>query len=203
MVNIPEVPDGAYEIGLKATDVSTSSTQVSKIVISSQRGIGFLRDLWNKFSGKLMFSIRIDSQVEKIGLYFSFSTDLCIPGKLLVYIPAILGLDSIVAVGYATWKFTRKRFKRFSWFFCIIHNCYDINNTGVIMAKLGLTKNKKYTEGLSIIDIAKRVGANRNTVSKYIFGLVKAGKVYQRRVGVVSICYLKEYSDRIKKVLEK
>jgi len=61
---------------------------------------------------------------------------------------------------------------------------------------------KENPEGLSITDIAKRVGANRNTVSKYIFGLVKAGKVYQRRVGVVSICYLKEYSDKIKKVLK-
>jgi len=55
---------------------------------------------------------------------------------------------------------------------------------------------------LTITDIAKKVGANRNTVSKYIFGLVKAGKVSQRRVGVVSICYLKEYSDKIRKVLK-
>ena len=62
---------------------------------------------------------------------------------------------------------------------------------------------KENPEGLTITDIAKKVGANRNTVSKYIFGLVKADKVSQRRVGVVSICYLKEYSYKIRKVLEK
>jgi len=62
---------------------------------------------------------------------------------------------------------------------------------------------KESPEGLTISEIAKRVGANRNTVSKYVFGLVKGGKVYQRRVGVVSICYLKEYSDKLRKVLER
>lgn len=60
---------------------------------------------------------------------------------------------------------------------------------------------KENPEGLTITDIAAKVGLSRNTVSKYIYGLVKAGKVYQRRIGVVSICYLKEYSDKIKKVL--
>lgn len=48
----------------------------------------------------------------------------------------------------------------------------------------------KHTEGTTITAISKEIGFHRNTVSKYIFGLVKEGIVTQRRIGVVSICYL-------------
>ncbi len=51
---------------------------------------------------------------------------------------------------------------------------------------------RKNPEGLTIVDIAKRLKIHRHTVSKYIYGLARAGIVYQRRIGVVSICYLKE-----------
>jgi DNA-binding Lrp family transcriptional regulator len=50
----------------------------------------------------------------------------------------------------------------------------------------------KHAEGITIVDISKGIGVHRNTVSKYIFGLVKEGVVTQRRIGVVSICYLNE-----------
>jgi ribosomal protein S24E len=49
----------------------------------------------------------------------------------------------------------------------------------------------KHSEGTTIVDISKEIGVHRNTVSKYIYGLVMAGKVDQRRIGVVSLCYLK------------
>lgn len=54
----------------------------------------------------------------------------------------------------------------------------------------------KHPEGITIIDISRDVGAHRNTVSKYIFGLVKEGVVTQRRIGVVSICYLSKKGEK-------
>jgi len=51
---------------------------------------------------------------------------------------------------------------------------------------------KKHPEGLMIVSIGKELNLHRNTVSKYIFGLVMAGIVTQRRIGVVSLCYLNE-----------
>jgi predicted transcriptional regulator len=49
---------------------------------------------------------------------------------------------------------------------------------------------EKHPEGLTIVSIGKELNLHRNTVSKYIFGLVKEGIVNQRRIGVVSICSL-------------
>ncbi len=50
----------------------------------------------------------------------------------------------------------------------------------------------KHPEGLTIMDISRKTNLHRNTVSKYIFALVKSNKVEQRRIGVVSLCYLKK-----------
>jgi len=50
---------------------------------------------------------------------------------------------------------------------------------------------KKHSEGLTILNIAKNTGINRITVSKYVFGMVSEGLVYQRRVGPAKLCYLK------------
>lgn len=54
----------------------------------------------------------------------------------------------------------------------------------------------RHPEGVTIVDISRDVGAHRNTVSKYIFGLVKEGVVTQRRIGVVSICYLSKKVEK-------
>jgi predicted transcriptional regulator len=54
----------------------------------------------------------------------------------------------------------------------------------------------KNSQGTTIIDISKEIGFHRNTVSKYVFGLVKEGIVTQRRIGVVSICYLAKKSEK-------
>jgi hypothetical protein len=118
-LSIPLVPDSTYEIGLKAIDVSTSSMQVSKIVIGVQRGFGELRKYYNKLVEKIMFGIMITPDVEKVGICSMSSTDLCIPGKTPMHIPAVLGLGSMVAVGYVVWHFTRKKFKR-AWLFALI-----------------------------------------------------------------------------------
>ena len=54
----------------------------------------------------------------------------------------------------------------------------------------------EHPEGTTIVDISRGVGAHRNTVSKYIFGLVKEGVVNQRRIGVVSICSLSKKGEK-------
>jgi len=54
----------------------------------------------------------------------------------------------------------------------------------------------KHPEGVTIADISREIGIHRNTVSKYIFGLVKEGVVNQRRIGVVSICSLSKKGEK-------
>jgi len=50
---------------------------------------------------------------------------------------------------------------------------------------------KKHSEGLTILSIAENTGINRVTVSKYVFGLVSEGLVFQRRIGPAKLCYLR------------
>lgn len=54
----------------------------------------------------------------------------------------------------------------------------------------------KHPEGITIVDISKEIEVHRNTVSKYVFALVREGVVTQRRIGVVSICYLSKKGAR-------
>ena len=58
----------------------------------------------------------------------------------------------------------------------------------------------EHPEGLTIQKIAEKVGSSRITVSKYIAELTGAGIVYQRKVGVATLCYLKE--KFVRKVME-
>jgi len=51
---------------------------------------------------------------------------------------------------------------------------------------------KRHPEGLAIIEIAKLTQMNRITVAKYIHGLLIKDKIYQRKIGAVKLCYLKE-----------
>lgn len=52
---------------------------------------------------------------------------------------------------------------------------------------------KKHPEGLTIQDLAKITGAHRQTVTKYVLWLEGAGIVYRRRIGAVTLQYLKKY----------
>jgi predicted transcriptional regulator len=54
---------------------------------------------------------------------------------------------------------------------------------------------KNHPEGLTIIEIAELIGKNRLTVSKYIYGLISEGIIYQRKIGSAKLCYLKELVD--------
>lgn len=49
---------------------------------------------------------------------------------------------------------------------------------------------KKHPEGLSITEISKRLGMHRHTVIKYIYKLIGAGRVSQKKVGTVKLCCL-------------
>jgi predicted transcriptional regulator len=51
-----------------------------------------------------------------------------------------------------------------------------------------LRKNK---DGLSITEIAQKVGMNRRSVTKYVYQLLGEGLVYHRKVGTAKLCYLK------------
>ncbi|MFH8109718.1 MAG: NosD domain-containing protein, partial [Candidatus Aenigmatarchaeota archaeon] len=50
----------------------------------------------------------------------------------------------------------------------------------------------KHPEGLTITNISKELNIHRNTTSKYIFALAKAGIIEQRRIGKVALCSLKK-----------
>lgn len=51
---------------------------------------------------------------------------------------------------------------------------------------------KKHPEGLTLQKIAQLTNMSRLTATKYIHELIGSGIVYQRKVGVAKLCYLKE-----------
>lgn len=51
---------------------------------------------------------------------------------------------------------------------------------------------KKHPEGLTLQKIAQLTNMNRLTTTKYIHELLGAGVIYQRKVGVAKLCYLKD-----------
>ncbi len=55
---------------------------------------------------------------------------------------------------------------------------------------------KEHPEGLTILNIAENTKINRITVSKYIFGMVSGGLIFQRKVGPAKLCYLKRKNQK-------
>jgi len=51
---------------------------------------------------------------------------------------------------------------------------------------------KEHPEGLSIIDVSKYMGISRQTVSKYILGLVAERIIKIHKIGPTKLCYLKK-----------
>jgi predicted transcriptional regulator len=51
---------------------------------------------------------------------------------------------------------------------------------------------KSNPQGITISALSKKTGTNRVTVSKYIYGLLTEGIVFERSVGPAKLCYLKE-----------
>jgi len=65
---------------------------------------------------------------------------------------------------------------------------------------------KKHPEGLTLQRISKLCGMSRLTATKYEHELMGAGIIYQRKVGIAKLCYLKERFARIvreEEVMEK
>lgn len=46
------------------------------------------------------------------------------------------------------------------------------------------------SDGLTILDVARHVGAHRHTVTKYIYELVGANVVKMRKISSAKVCYL-------------
>lgn len=51
---------------------------------------------------------------------------------------------------------------------------------------------KNHPEGLTIKQIAQKVGLHRLNITKYIYALTASGMIYQRKVGPAKLCYLKK-----------
>jgi DNA-binding IclR family transcriptional regulator len=50
----------------------------------------------------------------------------------------------------------------------------------------------KHPEGLTIMEIAEKLGKHRHTITKYIYELTGAGQIKQREIGSAKLCYLRE-----------
>lgn len=69
---------------------------------------------------------------------------------------------------------------------------------------------RRHPEGLMLTEIAKIIGMNRFTVTKYIHELIGSGSVFQKEAAAAKMCYLRESiikktkeSDIIEKLRER
>ncbi|MBI1979122.1 MAG: HTH domain-containing protein [Candidatus Aenigmarchaeota archaeon] len=58
---------------------------------------------------------------------------------------------------------------------------------------------EKHHEGLTIVELSRILSSHRQTVTKYILWLEGAGTVHRRRVGAVTLHYLKKEWERLRK----
>ncbi len=52
---------------------------------------------------------------------------------------------------------------------------------------------KSHPDGLTILEIANSLKANRNTITKYIYELSGAGIISQRKVGTAKLCFFAKH----------
>jgi DNA-binding IclR family transcriptional regulator len=50
---------------------------------------------------------------------------------------------------------------------------------------------KDHPEGLTLLDVARIIGMNRVTISKYMYGLISEGLITLRAIGPAKLCCLK------------
>ena len=74
-----------------------------------------------------------------------------------------------------------------------------IDDNGEKLKKKLVSILRHHSEGLTIQELSKLTGAHRQTVRSYLQWLQGAGIVYQRRIGAVSLNYLKKDWERLKK----
>ena len=65
-----------------------------------------------------------------------------------------------------------------------------VNSNGEMLKQKALDLLRHNPEGLTIADISKKLGAHRQTVTKYIFELKGANKIRIRTIGSASLVYL-------------
>ncbi len=58
------------------------------------------------------------------------------------------------------------------------------------------TELGKYPEGLTIIDLASRLGISRQTASRYVLPLISEGIIKIRKIGPAKLCYLKKQGKK-------
>lgn len=66
--------------------------------------------------------------------------------------------------------------------------------------KLIISVLEKHPEGLTLQKIAHLTNMNRLTATKYIHELIGEGTIYQRKVGIAKLCYLR---DRYMKLVKE
>jgi DNA-binding Lrp family transcriptional regulator len=57
---------------------------------------------------------------------------------------------------------------------------------------------ERHPEGLSIGEIAQRVGIHRTNLSKYLYRLAGAGRIVERKLGKAKLYYPKGVIKRVK-----
>jgi len=73
------------------------------------------------------------------------------------------------------------------------------NNNADYLKKRIIEILKEHPEGLTIQELSKITGAHRQTVTKYVLWLEGAGIVFRRRIGAVTLQYLKKQFEALKK----
>ena len=58
---------------------------------------------------------------------------------------------------------------------------------------------KSKTDGLTILDVANSLDANRSTITKYIYELSGAGIIVQRKIGTAKLCFIAKYVKKREK----
>jgi predicted AAA+ superfamily ATPase len=58
---------------------------------------------------------------------------------------------------------------------------------------------KQHPEGLTIADLSRILKSHRQTVTKYVLWLEGADVIYRRRIGAVTLHYMKKDWERLEK----
>ena len=58
---------------------------------------------------------------------------------------------------------------------------------------------ENHPEGLTIVELSRILSSHRQTVTKYVLVLEAQGVIYRRRVGAVTLHYLKKDWERLRR----
>lgn len=75
-----------------------------------------------------------------------------------------------------------------------------MNGNGEEVRKRILECLKEHPEGLTIQNLSRILGMHRQTAAKYVLVLEATGEIVVRRIGAISLCYLKETFIELKRL---